>query len=270
MIITKDISKKFYKISYEYLLNNLPQGITKEILETYLISNHDEYDNLNNIFKKLTESSRNYQSMPNTINYTKNKDIIDKILCEYDYKKILKKYNVDLLYEEFKNNITFNNNTSKKNNWYKWTSSIIDSAEFISQFETIDDFKNYINCFSYNELTKLALPFSISIEIKGIGYAIACDFLKEIGLEEYCKPDTHIIDVLSKVGFFTKNENNLLKTQCDAFKTCVKLAKEAEVTPYRLDKIIWLICTGEYYMHNIKTIRRKKEYIEYLKNELGE
>ncbi|NCD05852.1 MAG: hypothetical protein EOL97_07010 [Spirochaetia bacterium] len=55
--------------------------------------------------------------------------------------------------------------------------------------------------FEYNLQTKIALPLLISKKISGIGFALACDFLKELGFTDYSKPDVHIVAVLTSLQF---------------------------------------------------------------------
>jgi hypothetical protein len=42
---------------------------------------------------------------------------------------------------------------------------------------------------------------------------------------------------------------------------------DASVTPYKVDKVFWLICSGRFYLEKPEEIRvhsRKQELIEYL------
>lgn len=258
--------KYICELSYQFLLNHLPEKMNEEKLQAYFVGDNRNYSNLNDIFERLVISAQNYQSMPNIIGYTTGKNIekIKEIIFGLDFHRILDSYTVDSLFDKFKDEFDFNisNKSSKtKNSWYKFSRSIITAAEFMSQFEDINDFRRFVECFSYNDLTKVSLPMLMEHELSGLGFALCCDFLKELGYYDYCKPDVHMIDVFSEIGLCKNN-------QYDVFKCIVKTAREENVTPYKLDKIIWLICSGRYYRDDITTKSYKKEFIDFLKENM--
>lgn len=151
----------------------------------------------------------------------------------------------------------------RQDSWYKWSKSVIDSANFLTSFKDATEFKEFIGLFQYNIETKTALPLLISIKISGIGFPLACDFLKEIGYKDYPKPDVHIKDIIRVLLRLNYKEpiSDIL-----AFEAIIDIATKYEVTPYKLDKILWLICTGNFYNHtNIKPKSHKKEFLEILK-----
>ena len=83
------------------------------------------------------------------------------------------------------------------------------------------------------------------IKIRGIGQVMARNFLKEIGNTKYGKPDIHLKSIFEII------ENKKLDEE--QFDLAIeKQAKLAKVTVYKLDRIIWLICSGNYFKDNIK------------------
>jgi len=66
---------------------------------------------------------------------------------------------------------------------------VISGSRFMASFNSKDEFDNFINNFSLNKYTKEALPMLLAREIHGFGFALACDFLKELGYRNYPKPD---------------------------------------------------------------------------------
>lgn len=112
----------------------------------------------------------------------------------------------------------------------------------------------------------MALPLLISQKISGVGFALACDTLKELGFTNYPKPDVHLMDVFSALGL---SDNDPVST----FEAIVKMSEnckvfDAEVSPYKVDKIFWLICSGRFYLETpeINIGRHKKQFVELLKN----
>ena len=184
----------------------------------------------------------------------------------FDYTKIRDLLPEDL-YRSFRKQFDCGGADNKHNSWYKWSCSVVDAAKFISEFKDVDDFNKFVEMFSYNVQTRIALPLLIDKKIRGIGFALACDFLKELGFIDYAKPDVHLIEVFSKLGL----SNN---TQISTFEAVARMAERCNnsgvaTTPYEVDKTFWLICSGDFYYENNKVGRHKKEFIEYAKEKLA-
>lgn len=95
-------------------------------------------------------------------------------------------------------------------------------------------------------------------------------------LENYGKPDVHVIDILVDLDF-CKEDASLYSIQ----KTIFAVAKANEITTYCLDKILWLIGSGKFYRHPdtednkgqekkyINIWGKKGEFIKYYKELRG-
>lgn len=251
--------KKIYTYALDFLEKNKPEGVN---LEPYYQAD-SKCTSLEGVFERFVISAQNYQSMPNVIGVTKNKDRKDKI------EKLLRNYDIayvstldaDELYRVFRDEFKITSNDSKLNSWSKWSHAIVDSAKFLSEFNSYDDFDEFVNIFNYNVHTRMALPLLIAEKVNGIGFALACDMLKELGYVNYPKPDVHLMDVFSELGLC---EHEPLPT----FETAVKIAEVCEETPYKVDKVFWLICSGRFYKEeaeNGKIKPLKKKFIDEVK-----
>lgn len=258
-----NISKIIYEKSYKYLEDNSPDEIDSCELEKYFVANNNDFSSLEDIFVRFVTSTQNYQGMPNSIKLDERKDEIKVILHNYDLKWIANQ-SVEDLFKEFceKFDVKVVNKNKKYNSWYKWSHSIIDIAKFVSTFKDVDEFKSFVEQFNFNLTMRIALPLLISTKINGMGFALACDALKEMGYINYVKPDVHIQDVCYELGLCDS------RNQIEVFETMIKLADECKITPYKLDKIFWLICSGRYTLHGKKVRGLKKEFIDMLKQEL--
>mgnify|MGYP000910513740 FL=1 len=126
-------------------------------------------------------------------------------------------------------------------------------------FENVDDFKTFVNQFDYNLHTRMALPLLISTKISGIGFSLACDCLKELGYVNYPKPDVHLIDVFSGLGLSERNPISVFEAIVRMSDDCKEI--DESITPYKIDKIIWLICSGRFYQDDITIGRHKDDFI---------
>lgn len=161
--------------------------------------------------------------------------------------------------------------------WYRWLNSVKDAAAFTMRYETGETFVQHFNAISPDFL--FAGPLIIQRYIIGIGFALACDALKELGFTQYVKPDTHINDVFIELNLAKASKDNLSK-QLNVFDAAIALVQkinsslplEEHITAYELDKIIWLCCSGKFYKEGI-TIHDgkrdlKEKLIERLRNNL--
>ncbi|MGM9747083.1 MAG: hypothetical protein ACI30H_09005 [Paludibacteraceae bacterium] len=141
--------------------------------------------------------------------------------------------------------------------WIKWCQGILSAARFLNQFKKTIDLRA---CFAqmYNDVRlRPALPAWLAKEIIGMDFTLACDFLKEIGYD-YPKPDRHITDVFEK-RCGTRDPYQI-------YKKVVEYAYAIGISAYKLDKMIWLICSGNFYKDNIKVKGRKADLLKRLSN----
>lgn len=207
--------------------------------------------------------------MPNVIKFSERKERISELLCDLDYQQI-KDLSPEEIYKLFRKEFNVGGADNKYNSWYKWSRSVIDSAKFISDFSDVKDFVEFVNRFDYNVSTRMALPLLISKKICGIGFALACDTLKELGFTNYSKPDVHLIEIFSALNLSEKN-------QISTFEAIVRMSErcktvDVNVSPYKVDKIFWLICSGRFYLETpeISIGRHKKQFIEFALERINE
>lgn len=127
-----------------------------------------------------------------------------------------------------------------------------------------EDFKHFVSLYDYNTITRMSLPLLISSKISGIGFALACDFLKELGYVNYPKPDVHIIDIFTSLELSDNNIINVFEAVIKMYEDCKEI--DENITPYKIDKILWLICSGRFYMDDITINRHKEEFLINVKS----
>jgi len=252
-----------YSLAKQYLTSITPKEISLEEFSKYF-NITKSFKTINDILYQLFDSLQNNQMMPNVIGF-KNPDrmpIFKEIFFNYNPQLILDNYHTfDNLFLKFNENFEIKNKDSKKNLWLRYSKSIMSACKFISTFKDAKDFDDFVNSFSYNEFTIASLPMLLEKEIFGLGFPLACDFLKELGYTQYPKPDVHIKDVL--VAFDMCKNNDF-----DAYKAVIRMAKINNDTPYNVDKVLWLICSGKFYLHNIDIKRHKANFISFIKESL--
>ncbi len=258
----KERNIKIYKATYDYLKEKKPENAD---LEQYFLGENRDFKSLTDVYIQFLKSAQNYQAMPNIINFEKRQNEISSFLFGFDYKKIAEMSENDL-YRNLRQRFSPASPDTRKNSWYKWSCAAVDSARFICGFDDADDFKAFVKRFDYNADSRMALPLLIQTKIRGIGFALACDALKELGYTDYPKPDVHLIDVFREIGLCKGTPSRV-------YESIVRMADDNGETPYKVDKVFWLICSGEYYHENNENRSRKgykRELIELLKSLLAE
>ena len=252
--------KKIYNSAYKFLMELCP----KEIKDINIYFNvKKNFKSKNDILYRLLLSLQNRQMSSNVIGLEKaeRKDAFNNILCHYDSKKILSSYNADSLLKEFDNNFVIKNKESKNNLWRLYAKSVISACEFVEKFKSEKDFDKFVKMFSYNSLSSAALPMLLEKEIIGLGFPLACDFLKELGFKEYPKADVHIKDIFVAFNLCKNNDYSV-------YKAVIEMANAVNESPYKVDKIFWLIGSGNFYLDNISIGRNKEKFINKVLSEL--
>ena len=251
---------EYYNKAKEYLLSFDP--ISTEILESHI----DEWknrkpDSILTLFKAFLGHAQNRQGMPNSIGNIEN---LSPILFEFDHIKVKKEYVdwesiFDAIYESDYSPPGRMVKSNNKSHWVIYCKAIISITEFLASYKTLEEFQSFVNGILTNEQSKLALPLLLSEEIFGFGFALACDFLKENVSPEFIKPDTHINDIAQGLGITESNSNYRIFKDVEAY--CGRI----NVLPYAVDKVFWLVGSGNFYLSDIKINSSKKQFIKQIK-----
>jgi len=229
--------------------------LNDEQLEEYFSAKR--YESIAAVYWGAVASIINRNMMPRVIG---DLDQYDALFMDFEPRKVLEKYGKDseLLVDGLKRlkNLS-DSQVGKRSLWRMFANGAISSAAFMAEFNSAKEFYDFADTFANSkiDLVVYALPTLLAQEIDGFGFALACDFLKEAGYAQYPKPDEHIIDVLQGTGCLPD------RCQYTAFKKIRRMAEIVKETPYKVDKTIWLICSGKFYDHNIEIKGRKDELI---------
>lgn len=261
--------KEILKSAIDFLLSF--KDVTKSDLEKHLVSEFEKPNDLKIIYKKLCESAQNKQMSSKVIgNSIGGIDNLKLVLFDFDPQKVVKIFNktdAEKLLAEIREKLkpTGQIRTTKRSLWPQFCQSVIDSAHFLSAFEKAENFYDWANFFANDSKAKPALPLMISIEISGIGFPLACDFLKELGFDEYGKPDVHLKDIFKALNIIDPKEKSVTKQDYLTLKAIDRIAKANNLTSYAVDKVFWLIGSGNFYLTNKNIGRQKQEFIKKIK-----
>ncbi len=194
------------------------------------------------------------------------------VLCDFDPLRVLEKYHsgwegvLDDIVDQLKPRGSVP--STPRSIWPRYCRSILSGARFLSRFSSAEDFYGWVDFFDEDERARPALPLLVAQEIEGIGFALACDFLKELGYDNFSKPDVHVKDIFQGLGLCPWGTSDY-----EVFKAVARVARNVGVTPYNVDKLFWLIGSGNFYKdphigHKGRIGSRKRQFIEVAQMEL--
>jgi hypothetical protein len=201
-------------------------------------------------------------------------DKLSPVLEGFNPKSVLTKYGdnwqavLDQIMKELKPRGKIR--TTPQSIWPHYCQTILSAAEFIERFDSVNDFLKWVDFFDQDARARASLPMLLDHEIEGFGFALSCDFLKELGYVNFPKPDVHLRDIFTALELCPARVDDY-----QLFKAIIRVANNANVTPYATDKVFWLIGSGNFYEDreigsNGKIGSHKQDFIEFARQKIIE
>lgn len=245
-----------YDEARKYLLSF--NEIDSVLLDKYL----DEWKgnipaSIEDLLEGMLSSVKNRQAMPNTIGDVENLRPYlydfkpDRILDEFhnDWKQVFIKIKSE---HKPKGRLDINN---QRCYWAIFCKAVISASNFLARFSDVKHFNEFVEAFYLNEYTRVALPLLLEREVDGMGFALACDFLKDNGYPKFVKPDTHIKKIFKGIGLTDSDDDY------EVFKDVIRFSETIGELPFRVDKMFWLVGSGNFYDDEIKIQTSRNQFI---------
>jgi hypothetical protein len=249
--------EKIYEEAYDYLLSF--EDVDKDLIDKHLENwKNGEPKNLEKIYWQMLRTSYNRQGMKNSIGELNQ---LETVLKRFN------PHNVEEAYNSWKGFFKAVEESSysppgrmdidnSRSHWVQFSKSAISASDFLSEFEDLKEFEEFVTEFKEGKYTLYSLPLLLSERVHGFQFALGCDFLKEIGNPEFIKPDTHIKDLF--LGLEISDSNS----DFDIFLDVVEFAEEIDKKPYEVDKLFWLVGSGKFHLTGKKINTDKKEFLK--------
>jgi len=241
--------RKAYSLAKDYLLGLLVPGVTLSLVEKYLHLSRiaPKPGTVADIYKRILESAQNANMKADVVGRSiGGVEKLGVVLCDFEPAAVLEKFSSgwETVLKEIESRLKPRGKIRRtpRSIWPHYCQAILSAAQFMAQFSSATQFYEWVDFFDQDDRARPALPMLLAREIDGIGFALACDFLKELGYENYAKPDVHIRDIFGGLELCPPQADDY-----EIFKAVVRVAKHAEVTPYNVDKLFWLIGSGNFY-----------------------
>jgi hypothetical protein len=254
---TGSSDSRFFQAAKEYLLSF--EQVTEAILDSHLNAwRNGRRDSMPGIMRGMLESLSNRRSMGSTIGKIGS---LSSILHGFRPDVVHRKYGNDWekLFDSVKDSLTPPGRMVRSNShsyWVIFCKGTVSAARFLSKYPSIEEFNSFVGQLYLNEDTRPALPFLLEAEVHGLGFALACDFLKENGYPKFVKPDVHLVTISTGLGLSHNGASHY-----EVFKDVVRYAEAIGEVPYVVDKAFWLVGSGNFYLNDIKVRTDRAEFI---------
>ena len=281
---------KFYKITEKKLKQLAAIYEIKNLEEYYELTDYNKkmptsnYKDLSQVFAQLAFHGQNGAQIGNTVNFNANIVTLDNELCKFNPGEFLEKYNLTDINKDNKedNQIRIEDASEtlsirlckalhrKDENQLlpRYAKTLLYSAIYVCSFnnkqEIIKDLKkNYLK----KNYKKLIDYFREQIPA-GFGVALACDFLKEFDKSfDLPKPDTHLINTLNAFGINCEEEYEYINEMKNLTENINKSLKaEEKLTVYKFDRMIYLVCSQNFFLDKKDRNSIKKIYWEKIRS----
>jgi hypothetical protein len=195
-------------------------------------------------------------------------DPLGEILFGFDPKQTCEEYrnySAEVLFENIRPTLVYQPAVGKNSLWLRYCKTIISSSIFLSQFDSHVGFYEFVDTYYQEDRMRPFLPMLLSYEIDGFGFALSCDFLKEMGYVKFGKPDTHVKDVFVALGLLGNTSKNSSKADYLSLRIIEHIATVNNTSAYAVDKLLWLIGSGNFYLDKLEVPSKKNEFIHHMK-----
>lgn len=277
-----------FSIGIQYLKANIPclnDDQNWHEFESFYFSK-PIYSSLENAFFEIPNSMYS-QRRGKYIQYAKNEATIMRVLhgdsskrtC--DYKYVNQKYGDDYqkLVNDLQKEIGFKiiNKNPNQNSWVIFAKSVCSAAAFLSQFNNYESLVSY--CTKESPTERLEVANRI-LKVRGAGcneLVMTLNWLKDIGMPGYIKPDIHLCRIISGVfkdEFLSKGEPytsikendwaeelpKINSVQKDVFLKSIIQSSEDDAELFAFDRLLYLIGSADFWGTDALFQQIKAEY----------
>jgi hypothetical protein len=182
----QELDRASYTIAKEFLLQaGADKGVTPELVEKYLHLSTPRPQTMAGLYERMLGSAQSANMKAGVIGGSiGGVGNLGRVLCDFDPSRVLEKYQSD--WEEVLDDVVAqlkprgSIRRTPRSIWPRYCRTILSGAKFLVQFESANDFYEWVDFFDKDERARAALPLLLDREIEGFGFALACDFVMRL------------------------------------------------------------------------------------------
>ena len=222
------------------------------------------------VYVRLLRSAQSAQSMPNVIGASIGGiEKLSTLLFDFNPAAVTERYppsegGCKALFDDIKVKLEPRGklNYNPRSLWRRFCGTITSGAAFLVQFPDAQAFYAWVEPFDRDEAERIRVATEIARQVDGVGFALACDFLKEVGFTNFSKPDVHIKEIFLQLGL-SRSKDDL-----EVFRAVGRVARTVGVTPYEIDQLFWLVGSGDLSFAGRRLANSRAEFIAYAREAL--
>ena len=244
---------------------------------------YKDLEGIDRVFAQMLFHAQNATMISNIVKFEKNYAFLKKITCDFNPTNFFNKYNgsdaVEKIVEDLRakngEGLVWNSDKSTKHKdgiIKRYAKSMLECANYLKRFAT--DAAVLADLKSHNEDFESLVSYFRSNIKNGFSVALTCDFLKEYDRAfDLPKPDVHIKDIVAAKNSHSPNYYNNEKRELELVKEMITITEDINnelkirgkkpITVYQLDRMLWLVCTENFFLHNEPN--NKKAFIQRVK-----
>lgn len=258
--LTRQAARILWESALEYLDERAEPTHVRRHLDSW---EQRRVTTLSGLYRRLLGSLRNRQAMPNAINEVED---FREVLFGFSPKKTARYYGTEWrhLFRDIRSTIRCKSRMRIRNPrsyWVQYTKGVLSGAHYLSLFGSGRRFVEYADRIAGDPAISASLPLLLSREVYGLGFPLACDFLKDAGWFQYPKPDVHTKAILRGVGFSDGSDYM-------TYKAILTIADSVSEKPFSVDKALWLIGSGKLHLTGERFTTKRADFIRVARRAL--
>ncbi|MEO8287352.1 MAG: hypothetical protein ABI670_13080 [Chloroflexota bacterium] len=217
------------------------------------------------IYERLLRSAQSAQSMPNVIGGSIGGiERLGTVLFGFDPAAVAERYprgeeGCKRLFDDITEQLAPRGkvNYNPRSLWRRFCGTVTSGAAFLAEFPDAQAFYGWVGPFDRDEDGRVQIATEVARQIDGIGFALACDFLREVGFTNFSKPDVHIKEIFSQLGLSGS------KDDIEVFKAVGRVARNMSVTQHEVDQLFWLVGSGNLYFAGRRLANSRTEFVAF-------
>ncbi|MFH1886988.1 MAG: hypothetical protein ABIM40_09845 [Pseudomonadota bacterium] len=155
--------------------------------------------------------------------------------------------------------------------WVLYVKGLLDGAAFLNRLGSFNGFEKFVAGFAHHPMALAGLPLIIERHVYGMGFPLACDWLRECGcgsgsLEfsknkpggSFGKADVHVLTILTECRIIQSWDAYA------AFKALARMGWLCGEAPAVVDKTLWYIGSGRFLPGDEPVTRYREAFLEYV------
>jgi hypothetical protein len=265
------LDRLVYRLAERYLLG-LPD-VTRDMLDRQIAPGPQAQrpESMQGVYLEMLRSLQSPQAMPRVIGGSIGGiERLGPVLFDFDPARVAAAYSTDAdscsrMFADIKERLAPRGKLRDAPNstWPKYCKAAASGASFLARFGDARAFYAWVEANDADLEARIGAATELERQVYGMGFALACAFLKGLGFHTFSKPDVHLKDIFPAVGLSASTKDR------DLFRVVSRIADHVGVSPYTVDMLFWLVGSGDFSPDGPRFPGTKARFIAMAREEVA-